>query len=87
MEALLTDREPVYGHELISLVVEMGGTSTVEALREAAVGRFGAEAVYGNCAGDLFSFEEVLAFLASKGKLDVRNGAVSAGAMPACGGH
>ena len=87
MEALSTDREPVYGHELISLVVEMGGTTTVEALREAAEGRFGQNAVYGNCAGNLFSFEEVLSFLASKGKLELRSGTVTAGTVPACGGH
>ncbi len=81
MEALSTDREPVYGHELISLVVEMGGTTTVEALREAADGRFGQDAVYGNCAGNLFSFEEVLSFLASKGKIDMRGREISAGAV------
>ena len=86
MEALSTDREPVYGHELISLVVEMGGTTTVEALREAAEGRFGQNAVYGNCAGNLFSFEEVLSFLASKGKIDMRGREISAGAVT-CGGH
>ena len=87
MEALANDREPVYGHVLISLVVEMGGTSTVEALREAAAGRFGAEAIYANCAGHFFSFEEVLGFLASKGKVELRSGTVTAGTLPACGGH
>lgn len=85
MEAHSTGREPVYGHELISLVVEMGGTLSVDALREAAAGRFGAEAIFANCAGHLFSFEQALAFLASKGKLEIREGTVRAGHVPGCG--
>lgn len=87
MEALSTDREPVFGHELITLVVEMGGTAGVEALRQAAVGRFGADAVYGNCHGDRFDFDGVLSFLAWKGKIALRGDSVSVGAVPACQGH
>lgn len=87
MDSLLSPRTPVFGHELLSLLQQMGGTAKVEDLREAAASAFGADVVYGNCHGDRFSFHEVVAFLASRGKLDLRGGEVSLGAEPACSGH
>ena len=56
-------------------------------LLNAAAGAFGADAVYANCHGDRFSFDEVLAFLASKGKLERRGDGASLGTAPACSGH
>jgi probable metal-binding protein len=78
---------PVFGHDLLSLLSQMGGTANVEALRNAAAGAFGPEAVYTNCHGAVFSFPEVLAFLASKGKLEHRGDEVFLGSAPACSGH
>ena len=63
------------------------GEASVEALRSAAASAFGADAVYGNCHGDRFSFHEVLAFLAAHGKLAHRGDEVSLGTAPACSGH
>jgi len=87
MDTLASPREPVFGHDLLSVLSQMGGTAKVEALREAAVRAFGPEAVYANCHGDRFSFHEVLAFLASRGKLEHRGDEVSLGSVPACSGH
>ena len=87
MDTLASPRAPVFGHELLSVLQEMGGKASVEALRNAAAGAFGADAVYGNCHGDHFSFHEVLAFLASRGKLERRGDEVSLGTEPACSGH
>jgi len=87
MEPLVDERAPVFGHELLSLLQKMGGKAGVEALRNAASGTFGVDAVYGNCHGDRFSFDEVLAFLASKGKVERRDNEVSLGSVPACSGH
>jgi probable metal-binding protein len=87
MDALASQRAPVYGHDLLSLLSHMGGTANVEALRNAAAGAFGADAVYENCHGDRFSFHQVLAFLASRGKLEHRGDGVSLGSAPACSGH
>jgi len=87
MDALSSQRAPVYGHDLLSLLSHMGGTANIEALRNAAAGAFGADAVYRNCHGDCFSFHEVLAFLASRGKLENRGDEVSLGSAPACSGH
>ena len=79
--------EPVFGHELISLLSRMGGRATVETLRAAAHRAFGPEAVYGNCHGDRFTFDDVLAFLESRGKLARVGDELSAGPVPACDGH
>ena len=65
----------------------MGGTAQIDALQDAAVRAFGADAVYANCHGDRFSFHEVLAFLASRGKLEHRGDQVSLGPAPGCSGH
>ncbi|MCM3877517.1 MAG: DUF2492 family protein [Thermoanaerobaculia bacterium] len=87
MEPLVDERAPVFGHELLSVLQEMGGKAGVDALRRAAADAFGADAVYGNCHGDRFSFDEVLAFLASKGKVERRGDHVFLGNVPACSDH
>ena len=87
MDALSAPRDPVFGHELLSLLSQMGGAATVESLRHAARGAFGPDALYGNCHGDRFTFHEVLAFLESRGKLARRGDEVSVGSVPACSGH
>ncbi len=84
MSLLAAPNEPVLGHELISLLSRMGGSATVERLRRAAQDAFGPAAVYGNCHGDRFTFDEVLAFLASRGKVSLIGGEVGIGAVPAC---
>ncbi len=87
MDAFAAPRDPVFGHELLSLLSQMGGAAAVEALRRSAHGAFGPDAVYGNCHGDRFTFDEVVAFLASHGKLTRRGDELSLGAVPACDGH
>ena len=87
MEPLVDERAPVFGHDLLLLLQKMGGKAETEALRNAAAGAFGADAVYANCHGDRFSFDEVLAFFASKGKLERRGDHVFLGSVPACSGH
>jgi probable metal-binding protein len=87
MDALASQQTPILGHDLLSLLQQMGGKASVEGLRSAAAGAFGADAVYGNCHGDRFSFDGVLAFLAAHGKLAHRGDEVSLGTVPACSGH
>lgn len=77
----------VPGHDLLSLIAVRGGRCTVAELRAAAGRSFGPDRVYGNCHGQLFDFDGLLAFLEWKGKL-VRSGdEVSLGHVPACSGH
>ena len=76
--------EPLYGHDLLSLLLEKGGTCNLEDLRAASLAAHGAEAIYCNCSGDSFDFDGVIAFLGSKGKVTVAEGRVSLGMAPAC---
>ncbi len=76
--------EPLYGHDLLSLLVEKGGNCSLEDLRRASVLAHGAEATYCNCGGDSFDFDGVLAFLSSKGKVSIADGQVRLGLAPAC---
>ncbi len=75
------------GHDVLSLIAARGGRCTVAELKAGVASTFGADAVFGNCHGDVFDFENLLGFLAQKGKL-VRSGEeVSLGRVPACSGH
>ncbi len=76
--------EPLYGHDLRSLLVEKGGACQIEALRAASQAAYGPAAVYCNCGGDRFDFDGVIAFLARKGKVQVSGGSITLGMAPAC---
>ncbi len=76
--------EPLYGHDLMGLLLEKGGTCPLEDLRAASVAVHGTQAIYCNCHGDSFDFDGVIAFLGSKGKLQVSDGQVKLGMAPAC---
>lgn len=76
--------EPLYGHDLLSLVLARGGSLPVEELRSAALAAHGSGATYHNCHGDSFDFDGVLAFLSGKGKIQVAGGTVTLGMAPAC---
>ncbi len=77
----------VFGHEVLGILAGRGGTLPVAELKSAAAASFGAEAVYGNCHGDRFDFEELLAFLSSKGKIALEGDVASLGRVPGCSGH
>ena len=75
---------PLGGADLLSLLVEKGGTCGLEDLRAASEAAHGKAAVYCNCHGDSFDFDGVIAVLGSKGKIQVADGRVSLGMAPAC---
>ena len=76
--------EPLYGHDLLGLLVEKGGACRLEDLRAASAAIHGAGATYCNCSGDSFDFDGVIAFLGSKGKISMGDGTVALGRAPAC---
>lgn len=76
--------EPLYGHDLLSLLLEKGGACRLEDLRLASAAAHGTDAVYCNCGGDSFDFDGVISFLGGKGKISLSEGTVSLGAAPAC---
>ncbi len=76
--------EPLYGHDLLRLVVERGGACSLEQLRTDSLSAYGAGVTFCNCHGDTFDLEGVLAFLAHKGKLELSGDQVRLGSAPAC---
>jgi probable metal-binding protein len=77
----------VPGHDVLTLIAARGGRCTVFELQAAAARSFGAAAVFGNCHGDRFDFDALLAFLERKGKIAREGDAVILGHAPACSGH
>jgi probable metal-binding protein len=75
------------GHDVLALVAARGGRCSVAELKVVVERTFGAEAVFGNCHGDIFDFPALLAFLERKGKIARAGDEVSLGAVPACSGH
>ncbi|HEX4844893.1 MAG TPA: DUF2492 family protein [Geothrix sp.] len=76
--------EPLYGHDLLTLLMDKGGSCSLEDLRAASIAAHGASATYCNCHGDSFDFDGVIAFLGHKGKIQVAGGTVTLGMAPAC---
>jgi probable metal-binding protein len=77
----------VFGHEILGILADRGGRLPVAELKSAARAAFGEEAVYGNCHGDRFDFEGLLAFLSAAGKLSLDGEHASLGRVPGCSGH
>lgn len=76
-----------YGHEVLSVLSVLGGETDLSTLRRAVFEQLGEGAVFCNCAGDRFDFDELIGFLAAKRKLAVQGDRVSLGPVPGCGGH
>jgi probable metal-binding protein len=83
----ITPATVVPGHDVLSLIAARGGRCTVFELRAAVARAYGADAVFGNCHGNLFDFEGLLAFLERKGKILTSGDVVALGPAPACAGH
>ena len=77
----------IYGHEVLNLLVELDGSTTVEILRRAAAEAFGPDAVYCNCHGGTFNFDQLMEFFSSRGKVETDGESVCLGGAQPCGGH
>ena len=77
--------ESIHGHEVIGMMVESSSTYTVETLRNAIVGRFGADARFHTCSAENLTPVGLIEFLDSRGKLTHVDGGFVFGAGQACG--
>lgn len=77
--------ESIHGHEVIGMMVESGLTYTVESLRNAIAGRFGADARFHTCSADNLTPEGLIEFLNARGKLTPVAGGFVFGQGQACG--
>lgn len=58
----------VHGHEVLEFMMETGGGFTKDGLRDAIVGRFGADARFYTCSAQGMTAEELIEFLDARGK-------------------
>jgi probable metal-binding protein len=58
----------IHGHEVMQMMLDSGSAYTRETLREAIIGRFGAEARFFTCSAENLTAEELIEFLAERGK-------------------
>ncbi len=72
------------GHDVLALLAARGGRCAVAELRDSALAAFGGDAVFGNCHGDRFDFDGLMAFLASRGKVVIDGRDAVLGPVAAC---
>ena len=67
--------DSIHGHEVLHFMLERGGGFTRESLREAVIARFGADARFHTCSADDLTADQLIDFLAARGKfVDGENG-------------
>lgn len=59
----------VHGHDVMQMMIESGRAYTREGLQAAMVERFGADATFYTCSAEDMSPDELITFLAMRGKL------------------
>lgn len=60
--------QSVHGHEVMHLMLELGGEFTRESLKQAIVARFGEQTRFHTCSAENMDAEQLIAFLQAKGK-------------------
>ena len=86
-ETQTATKQGIFGHEVLNLLMEFGGATTVEILRSSTTETFGPDAVFCNCHGDTFNFDELMAFFSSRGKVETDGRSVCLRFSEPCSGH
>lgn len=60
--------ESVHGHEVMHFMLEKGGSFTRESLKAGIIERFGADTRFHTCSAEGMTAEQLIDFLAAKGK-------------------
>jgi probable metal-binding protein len=60
--------ESVHGHEVMQFMLEAGGTFSRESLKDAVIDRFGPDTRFHTCSAEGMTAEQLIDFLAAKGK-------------------
>lgn len=77
----------IYGHEVLNLLMEFGGATTLDLLRASASEAFGPDAVFCNCHGGTFNFDQLMAFFTERGKVECDGRTVCLTFSQPCGGQ
>ncbi len=68
MEKLTTDNL-IHAHEILNLLLEVPRALPRVELQEQVEDRFGTGVRFTNCTGNSYDFDQIIAFLASRGKI------------------
>ncbi len=60
--------DSIHGHEVLHFMQEHGGGFTRDSLRDAMIARFGADARFHTCSADDLTADQLIDFLATRGK-------------------
>lgn len=60
--------EQIHGHEVMKMMIDAGKVYTKDTLRAAMAERFGAQARFYTCSAENMAADELIAFLAARGK-------------------
>ncbi len=60
--------EQIHGHEVMQMMIDAGKVYTKDTLRAAMAQRFGAQARFYTCSAENMVADELIAFLAARGK-------------------
>lgn len=74
----------VHGHVILERIIEAGGQMSLSGLRDFALQSHGSDATYYTCSASAMSFDEILAFLSARGKIDVQGDQVVVFAEKMC---
>lgn len=79
----------IHGHEVMQMMVDSGASYTTSSLRDAIHQRFGVEARFHTCSAENMTADELMEFLAARGKFVPTDGgfATSADKMCSHGDH
>lgn len=61
-------QQSIHGHEVMHMMLELGGSFSKASLKQAIVSRFGSEARFHTCSAQDMDADALIAFLESKGK-------------------
>lgn len=76
--------DEIHGHEVMQMMVELDRSFTRDTLREAIEERFGKEARFFTCSANHMTADQLIDFLAAKGKFVERDSGFSTAAEHIC---
>lgn len=74
----------IHGHEVMQMMVEAQTAYSVESLKAAIIGKFGADARFYTCSADNLTADDLIGFLAQRGKFVAQADGFSTSADKIC---
>jgi probable metal-binding protein len=62
----------IHAHEVLEIIEQFGGQQEKSALRQKVTEKFGDDAVFANCSGRQFTFDELIDFFQGKGRILIK---------------